>query len=54
MSELRGLDAYLSRRHERQDSDPDPVHPDEQSLLESVDDEIERELSMAESMSGGV
>lgn len=45
---MRGLDDWISRGHERQDSDPDPVHPDEQSLLESVDDAIARELSMAQ------
>jgi hypothetical protein len=45
---MRGLDDWISRGHERQDTDPDPVHPDEESLLATADAEIERELTMAQ------
>jgi hypothetical protein len=45
---MNGIDAWISRGHERQDTDPDPVHPDEESLLAQVEIEIERELSMAQ------
>jgi hypothetical protein len=45
---VRGLDGWISKGHERQDTYPDPVHPDEESLLAHAEIEIERELSMAQ------
>lgn len=42
---MRGLDSWISRGHERQDiePDPDPMHPDEESLLEYADEALRRE-----------
>ena len=44
---MRGLDAWISKGHERQD-DPLEIEPEEQAFLDHVDEQIERELSQAE------
>jgi len=44
---VRGLDAWISKGHERQD-DPLEIEPEEQAFLDHVDEQIERELSQAE------
>ena len=40
---MRGLDSWISRGHERLDDDPEPMHPDDASLLEYAEQAIRRE-----------